>query len=113
MQREVRIHSQLQHDNIVQMYAAFEDSDHVYLALQFAPGKPWCSVARSIFGRESTSYTRLKGDRWKDHVNNRMHAGGDLYEELKRHGGQLTEERVARDVIRPCLSALAYLHRKV
>lgn len=42
-----------------------------------------------------------------------MHAGGDLYEELKRHGGQLSEERVARDVIRPCLAALAYLHRKV
>ncbi|BDA48789.1 probable Aurora kinase A at N-terminal half [Coccomyxa sp. Obi] len=75
VQREIRIHSQLQHDNIVQMYAAFEDSDHVYLALQFAPG-------------------------------------GDLYEELKRHGGQLSEERVARDVIQPCLSALAYLHRK-
>ncbi|CAL8463348.1 g2882 [Coccomyxa elongata] len=75
VQREIRIHSQLQHGNIVQMYAAFEDSDHVYLALQFAPG-------------------------------------GDLYEELKRHGGQLSEERVAMDVIRPCLSALAYLHRK-
>jgi hypothetical protein len=42
-----------------------------------------------------------------------MHAGGDLYEELKRHGGHLSEERVARDIIQPCLFALAYLHQKV
>ena len=39
--------------------------------------------------------------------------GGDLYEELKRCGGHMPEGRVAGDVIRPCLSALSYLHAKV
>ena len=32
MEREIRIHSQLFHQNIVSLYAAFEDADHVYLA---------------------------------------------------------------------------------
>ena len=40
-------------------------------------------------------------------------AGGDLYEELKRSGGQMKEKRTSRDVLQPCLSALAYLHTKV
>ncbi len=41
------------------------------------------------------------------------HSGGDLYEELKRCGGQLKERRVARDIIEPCLSALSYMHSSV
>lgn len=40
-------------------------------------------------------------------------AGGDLYEELKRSGGQLKERRVAQDIIQPCLSALFYMHSLV
>lgn len=39
--------------------------------------------------------------------------GGDLYEELKRSGGQLKERRVAQDIIQPCLSALSYMHSMV
>lgn len=39
--------------------------------------------------------------------------GGDLYEELKRCGGHLSEDSVARDVLQPCLCALVYLHSKV
>lgn len=42
-----------------------------------------------------------------------VHPGGDLYEELKRCGGHMPEGRVAGEVIRPCLSALSYLHAKV
>ena len=40
-------------------------------------------------------------------------AGGDLYEALKLSGGQISERRAVRDVLRPCLSALIYLHAKV
>lgn len=36
--------------------------------------------------------------------------GGDLFEDLKKHGGQIKEKYVVRDVIVPFLSALAYLH---
>ena len=38
MEREIRIHSQLFHQNIVSLYAAFEDADHVYLAQEYAAG---------------------------------------------------------------------------
>lgn len=38
MQREIRIHGQLQHEHIIQLYGAFEDAEHVYLALEYAGG---------------------------------------------------------------------------
>ena len=38
VQREIRIHSQLQHEHIIALYAAFEDAEHVYLALEYANG---------------------------------------------------------------------------
>ncbi|KAK9815326.1 hypothetical protein WJX72_001838 [[Myrmecia] bisecta] len=75
VEREIRIHAALQHENIIQLFAAFEDDQHVYMAQEYA-------------------------------------AGGDLYEELKRSGGQLKERRTAREVLQPSLSALNYLHSK-
>lgn len=38
MDREIRLHSELQHENIVALYAAFEDRDHVYLLQEHASG---------------------------------------------------------------------------
>lgn len=38
VQREIRIHGQLQHEHIIALYAAFEDAEHVYLALEYANG---------------------------------------------------------------------------
>lgn len=38
---------------------------------------------------------------------------GDLFEDLKRHGGQLKERQAAREVVGPFLNALAYMHVKV
>lgn len=40
VEREIRIHSQLNHRNIIRLFAAFEDSDNVYLAQEFASGAP-------------------------------------------------------------------------
>ncbi len=42
----------------------------------------------------------------------RAGAGGDLFEDLKRCGGQYKERHVARNVLPPFLSALHYLHSK-
>lgn len=110
MQREIRIHSQLQHKNIVQLYAAFEDSDHVYLALEYANGKLACLTSALTF----TPYFKVVSvHRMTIRTRDCGLAGGDLYEELKRCGGHLSEERVASDILRPCLAALAYLHLKV
>jgi serine/threonine protein kinase len=36
--REIQIHKGLDHPHIVQLYAAFEDSKHVYLVQEFAAG---------------------------------------------------------------------------
>ena len=39
VEREIRLHSCLQHDSIISLYAAFEDDQHVYLAQEFASGQ--------------------------------------------------------------------------
>lgn len=36
--REIQIHSHLQHEHIIQLYGAFEDSKHVYLVQEYASG---------------------------------------------------------------------------
>lgn len=38
--------------------------------------------------------------------------GGDLYEDLKRAGGQHRERVVAGDLLPPFMSALAYMHAR-
>lgn len=73
MEREIRIHIQLDHVNIIKLFAAFEDEKNVYMVQEFA-------------------------------------GGGDLFEDLKRNGGQIKEKYAVRDVIVPFLNALQYLH---
>lgn len=38
VEREIRLHAALQHEHIIQLYGAFEDDRHVYLAQEFATG---------------------------------------------------------------------------
>lgn len=38
MEREIRIHSRLSHENIIQLYAAFEDDSNVYMVQEYATG---------------------------------------------------------------------------
>ena len=38
VEREIRIHSRLSHDNIIQLYAAFEDDSNVYMVQEYATG---------------------------------------------------------------------------
>ncbi len=76
MEREVRLHINLRHENIIHLFAAFEDEKHVYMVQEFA-------------------------------------VCGDLFEDLKKGGGQLKEKYAVRDVIVPFLSALSYLHSQV
>ncbi|PNW79089.1 hypothetical protein CHLRE_09g400330v5 [Chlamydomonas reinhardtii] len=73
VEREVRLHINLHHENIIHLFAAFEDEKHVYMVQEFA-------------------------------------VCGDLFEDLKKGGGQLKEKYAVRDVIVPFLSALSYLH---
>ncbi|KAI7842591.1 hypothetical protein COHA_003695 [Chlorella ohadii] len=75
VEREIRLHSQLRHPHIIQLYAAFEDDNYVFMVTEFA-------------------------------------AGGDLYEDLKRAGGQHRERVVAGDLLPPFMSALAYMHAR-
>lgn len=75
VEREIKIHSELKHPNIVQLFAAFEDEDCVYLVEEFA-------------------------------------GGGDLYQELARHGGRMIEAHVSHALIGQILSAMAHLHAR-
>jgi serine/threonine protein kinase len=36
VEREIRIHIQLDHVNIIKLFAAFEDEKHVYMVQEFA-----------------------------------------------------------------------------
>ena len=38
VEREIRLHSQLRHPNIIQLHAAFEDDTHVFMVCEFAAG---------------------------------------------------------------------------
>ncbi len=59
VEREIRIHSQLDHPNIVQLYAAFEDSKHVYLVQEYAAGGDLYQELRRSGGRFSEEHTVL------------------------------------------------------
>lgn len=38
VEREIRIHSRLSHENIIQLHAAFEDDSNVYMVQEYATG---------------------------------------------------------------------------
>ena len=38
VEREIRLHSQLRHPNIIQLHAAFEDDTHIFMVCEFAAG---------------------------------------------------------------------------
>ena len=48
---EIRLHSQLRHPNIIQLYAAFEDDNYVFMVTEFAAGG-WmgCAAAWLVVG---------------------------------------------------------------
>eukprot|EP00775_Hariotina_reticulata_P012406 gene12406-12541_t len=71
--REIRIHSCLDHKNVLQLYAAFEDEVGIYLVTEYA-------------------------------------SRGDVFGELDRRGGTMTEADAVCQVLSPFLSALEYLH---
>ena len=76
VEREIRIHIALEHENVIRLHAAFEDEKNVYMVQEFA-------------------------------------GGGDLFEDLKRSGGQMKERQAVRDLIGPFLSSLVYMHARV
>lgn len=76
MEREIRIHIAQNHDNIIKLFAAFEDEKHVYMVQEYA-------------------------------------SCGDLFEDLKKGGGQVKEKQAVQDIIVPFLSALVHLHAQV
>jgi aurora kinase len=107
--RELRLHSALGHENIIALYAAFEDADHVFLVQEYAAGMPPEGQALLVctppFARHCTAAALGATDVC-------FPPGGDLYEDLKRAGGQYKERHVARDILPPFLAALQYLHAR-
>ncbi|GAX74015.1 hypothetical protein CEUSTIGMA_g1465.t1 [Chlamydomonas eustigma] len=71
--REIGIHSSLDHNNIIQLWAAFEDQYGIYLVSEYA-------------------------------------SKGDVFADVEKRGGQMTEVETVRQVVHPFLLALAYLH---
>ena len=69
----VKIHGSVDHKNIIQLWAAFEDQYGIYLVSEFA-------------------------------------SKGDVFADVEKRGGQMTESDTVRQVIYPFLQALIYLH---
>lgn len=104
VEREIRIHGKLNHNNIIKLFAAFEDAENVYLAQEFASGEA---------GHEHSALRNVGGG-LRLHIKRFcVSAGGDLYEDLKANGGLIAEARVAEFIIYPCMLALSYLHKLV
>ena len=87
----------------------------MHAACVFQPTCCCCALHGAVFARlaQSLHHIRPMGAAACQSAGLLCCAGGDLYEELKRSGGQMKEKRTSRDVLQPCLSALAYLHTKV
>lgn len=49
VEREIRLHSQLRHENIIQLYGSFEDEDNVYLVQEYAEGKLGNNIQRLLY----------------------------------------------------------------
>eukprot|EP00873_Tetraselmis_striata_P019212 jgi/Tetstr1/439476/TSEL_027908.t1 len=75
VEREIQIHIQIQHANVVDLYGAFEDESRIYLVMQYA-------------------------------------AGGDLFDELRRLGGRMSEQETVCTVLVPFLRAMSHLHER-
>eukprot|EP00191_Tetraselmis_sp_GSL018_P009462 CAMPEP_0177601282 /NCGR_PEP_ID=MMETSP0419_2-20121207/14156_1 /TAXON_ID=582737 /ORGANISM="Tetraselmis sp., Strain GSL018" /LENGTH=585 /DNA_ID=CAMNT_0019094497 /DNA_START=318 /DNA_END=2076 /DNA_ORIENTATION=- len=75
VEREIRIHIDLNHMHIIQLYAAWQDNHYYYLVQEYAPE-------------------------------------GDVFSEVHRRGGQLTEKGAVSMVLQPFLAALHYLHSR-
>lgn len=75
LDREVRLHSSLQHENIVDLIATFTQADFRILVQSYAEG-------------------------------------GDLYNHLRKQRVRMGEKKLVQMVLKPCLSALMYLHSK-
>ena len=131
VERELRLHSQLQHPHIVELLAAFEDGDHVYMVQEYAEGV-WART-RGGGGRGGSSMRggwaacalaspasppASSGSALHPRLTCNLHPlhphapGGNLYEDLKRSGGQYGERQAAGDVLAPFLDALTYLHAR-
>lgn len=44
--REIRLHSQVQHTNVIQFYAAWEDAARYFIVTEFAKGVSFCDGYR-------------------------------------------------------------------
>ena len=113
VEREIRLHGSLEHENIIQVGAGGSCSlpgmgsvatGSALLRLVTVLGKHPCwgpmQLHAAFEDDESVYMVQELAER------------GDLYEDLKRDGGQLTEVQVAGGVLGPFLSAMQYLHTR-
>ena len=58
VEREIQIHAQLDHENVIKLFAAFEDAENVYLAQEFAAGQ---RLALQLPQTHCTEYAHILG----------------------------------------------------
>jgi len=89
--REVKLHMALNHPNVVQLYAVF--------------------IEQGILEEGTSDDGKPARARYNHIVLVQEFAdGGNLLNQMVRHGGKLPEKMAVNDVLRPLLSALTHMH---
>jgi hypothetical protein len=91
LSREIRLHSKINHPNIVQFYAAFVDED-----------TSWTSMDKEASQSSGSRKAMVLVVEWAGR--------GNLLRFMQKQGGSLTEAKAINLVLMPLLSALFYLH---
>lgn len=105
---EISIHSRLNHPNILQFFAAFEDADHYWIVLELATKVQLLAAAASAHVSPSPQHRLFTIFRHNDTKGASSFPQGDLYQEMVNI--PVDEAVIARYVLLPLCSAVAYLH---
>ena len=110
VEREIAIHSSIQHANIVDFYAAFEDEQRIYLVLEFAAGGDLFDITKLKGGRLAESEVALLVIKPYLEALSYLHSKGIIHRDIKPENTVFTNDKVLKitdfvsDIISLCHS---------
>lgn len=96
MEREIAIHSSIQHPNIVDFYAAFEDEQRIYLVLEFAAGGDLFDIVKLKGGRIIESEVALLVIKPYLAALAYLHSKGIIHRDIKPENTVFTSDNVLK-----------------
>lgn len=96
VEREIAIHSSIQHANIVDFYAAFEDEQRIYLVLEFAAGGDLFDITKLKGGRLAESEVALLVIKPYLEALSYLHSNGIIHRDIKPENTVFTNDKVLK-----------------